>query len=564
VGWSVVGIWHRLGAVSLSVLMWSQTVCAQTVAPSQVTPELSPENRPAEQPIIEQSLTSDVVNFDVQDDTLLTVADVAVRFDGEQTPAEIEAFAAQLRGQRLSLRQIIAAARDLERAFHEQGYILRRVVFPPQTFTDGGTLQVEVIDGYIERIDTAALSPRVAAIIERRIGKLLRTPGLRLTDIERALLIANELPGMRLRSALSQGEETGGVLLTVESDFAATSASFQINNYLPASLGDWQFGATLARNNTLGIGESIYVRIGGDANRNLTRDRRPGFGFVGGGVQLPIDNDGKSIAFDGIVSRSSTQASVGVPAIDGRLTQGSVRINVLPVLNRRARVGFEVALESITQSLEAADFDVELTRDDYRAARLGVITDRAIGSSRVLFNAQLSAGVGGRSASPDPTSVGLSRQGASPSFAKLSADALLQVPVGALRFDLTMRGQTGFGDPMLLSEQFSLDAPNAISTPVSGRFLVDSGQTSRLELVAPGVIKPIPRLHPYLFAAQGYGTRALPTAVESRSVFAGAFGLGARLGVGPIELDFEVGSQVAREFVTDWSEHARLTLRIRQ
>lgn len=558
----------RIGYSGWIATLCSMMVCppaiAQTVAPSQVTPELAPPARPPESPVIEQRQNDQAVNVDADSETPVTVGEVSVKFDGPHFSENVRELIDELRGKQVSLRQIIAAANDMERKFHAKGYVLARVVFPPQTFEDGGTLQLNVIDGYLERIDATSIAPRLAAVIEPRLKKLLRKPGLRLAEIERALMVANEVPGVRLRSALSQGEETGGVLLTIESDFVKALAGAQINNFLPEALGSWQFGANLAYHNVLGLGDSVYARIGGDANLNTFRDRRPGFGYVGGGLSLPVDTQGSSVAFDAIVSRSSTEARLGVPAIDGRLTQTSLRLNVLPVLNRSARVGIEVALETIRQSLEAADFGIALTRDDYRSARLSLLLDKGIGFGRLAANVQFSAGLGGRLANAaDPTSPGLSRQGASPNFAKLGGDSLLQIPLRSVRLDLTLRGQTGFGEPLLLSEQFSLDSPNAISTPVSGRFLVDSGQTSRIEVVAPRAVAAFPNLEPYVFAAQGYGTRVLPTAVESRSVYAGAVGIGARLTAGRFQFGIELGSQVAREFVTNWSEHARLTVSIR-
>lgn len=556
--------WYHYWAATLCIFGVNQAALAQTVAPSQVTPEVAPKSRLPEQPVIEQLQNNASANFVIENDSHLTVAEVSVRYEDQRASDDVRDFVANLRGQRVTLQQIMAAANGLERRFHAQGYILRRVVFPPQTFEDGGTLKVEVIDGFIERIDSSALGSGLAAVVEPRLKRLLRKPGLRLADIERALMIANEIPGVNLRSALSQGVDTGGVLLTVESDFTRTSASVQADNYLPASLAHWQFGATVTQNNTLGMGDAIYVRAGSDGNFSAIRDRLPRFGYLGAGVSLPLDTDGSYLAFDAIVSRSSTAARAGAPAIDGRLTQTSLRLNILPVLNRKERLGVEVALETVRQSLEAADFGVQLTRDAYRIARLSVLSDRVIGASRLALNAQFSAGLGGRLDNGlDPSSAGLSRQGASPNFAKLSADGLVQVPLNVFRFDLAVRGQTSFGNPVLLSEQFSLDGLNAISTPVSGRFLVDSGQTSRIEALAPGVIKALPGLEPYFFAAQGYGARMLPTVVESRSVLAGAFGVGARVRLGRVQLGVELGNQVAREFDTSWSEHARLTLSIR-
>ena len=134
----------KCSAAILGILLHC-TVAAQTVAPSQVTPRSSPPVRLPEAPEIDQMQSDKLDPAIPQNDSLVTVGDVSVGFAGQYLSLHIKDFVDTLRGKRVSLQKIIEAADALERQFHAEGYILTRVVFPPQTFVDDGTLRVEII-----------------------------------------------------------------------------------------------------------------------------------------------------------------------------------------------------------------------------------------------------------------------------------------------------------------------------------------------------------------------------------------------------------------------------------
>ena len=128
--------------------------------------------------------------------------------------------------------------------------------------------------------------------------------------------------------------------------------------------------------------------------------------------------------------------------------------------------------------------------------------------------------------------IPLSRQGAGPDFAKAVFDARLTQPLPAsLRLDLIGHTQTSFGKPMLVSEQFSLDGPQAVSAYPSGTLNVDEGATLRAELSRPFAV-PIfgapMALSPYGFGAFGVGRLDDPTVVELTTIRAAALGAGLR------------------------------------
>jgi hemolysin activation/secretion protein len=148
----------------------------------------------------------------------------------------------------------------------------------------------------------------------------------------------------------------------------------------------------------------------------------------------------------------------------------------------------------------------------------------------------------------------LSRLGAGPFFSKATFDAHVTQPLpNEFRIDLIGRAQTSFGDPLLVSEQFSLDGPQAVSAYPSGTLNVDEGGTLRAELsrsfASIGTAVPL-ILSPYGFGSFGVGRLVEPTIVELAVVRGGAVGAGVRSSI-DIPGGYQgvaLGLEIARQF----------------
>jgi hemolysin activation/secretion protein len=109
----------------------------------------------------------------------------------------------------------------------------------------------------------------------------------------------------------------------------------------------------------------------------------------------------------------------------------------------------------------------------------------------------------------------------------------------------------------MLSEQFSLDGANALSSFASGSFSVDQGASLRAELARPFALKLIDSLPPaqfvpYLYGAYGYGDVVNATAVQKGMIEAGSAGLGVRssagTGIGGSPIGGALAVEVGRQF----------------
>ena len=529
---------------------------AQIAAPSQVTPQsLRPDSGSRDQGIAlsgQSALTAPVgaENLDI------LVGDV--RLDGAF--AELAPLTAakvrEISGQRVSVAQIYAFAQSIEQIYAQAGYTLARVVVPPQKLIDRGPLVIVVVDGFIEDIDLAGVPERVRRVVAARLGFLIGLRHLKRAVIERGLLVAGNIPGLKLRSTLMRGASDGGTRLVLEGEHDLVTGSLSTDDRLSRSLGTWQLRGSVAANNALGFGEQIYGTAGSGADLSAAVAGLSPLTVYGGGAVIPLGTDGLTINPEYTYSKTQTSQAPGVPASLGTFERFALRLHDPVVWTRSSSLNVNASVEYVMQQLEAPTFGVILNSDRYGVVRVGPdYTMTLPWGAGLQLGAVLSQGLGGRTeADAIASGIPLSREGAGPDFTKITGNVRVSQPLLAdLRLDLIGSGQLSLGKPMLLSEQFALDGTEAISAFAAGTFNVDQGATLRGELVRPfaarfdGVGATV---SPYVFGSVGRGWLFDVTAVEQSTINAGAVGFGARstvdVAAGSPGLGF--GLEFARQF----------------
>ena len=511
------------------------TLClAQFAAPSQVTPQtLRPPANPSNQGLYLPGEPGAAVPVGAEG---LNVIVGGVHVDGAfaELAAATDAAIDDIRGQRVSVAKIYAAAKALERAYIQAGYPLVRVNVPPQRLTDHGTLRIVIIDGFIEDIDVSGVPERARSIVAARTASLVGRRHIRLVEIERALLIAGEVPGLRLKSTLMPGSADGSTRLILEGEHRVVTSSLGGDDRLPRSLGTWQLRGSLAVNDAFGAGEQIYGTANLSADLTAVAAGASPLSVFGGGAVIPLGNDGVTLNPEYTHSTTRTAEEPGVPASLGTFERYALRLRDPVIRTRSSTLNITGSVEYITQQVAAPAFNTLLSNDRYAVIRGGSDYWMSLPwGATVQLGGSVSQGLGGRSGTDALLSgVPLSRLGAGPNFTKVNGSVFASQPLpGDMRLDITGLGQLSMGKPMLLSEQFVMDGSNAISVFATGTINVDQGATIRGELLRPFGAKfdfASGTLSPYLFGAIGYGQLFDVTAVEQSSINAGALGLGAR------------------------------------
>jgi hemolysin activation/secretion protein len=537
---------------------------SQVVAPSQVTPETlrpaapsapAPPQIPAGEPL-QAPAGAEKLSF--------IVGRVTIKGAFPELESETRAFIHAVKGHRVTVARIYELANAMEQAYARAGYVLARVTVPEQKLNDHGPLRIVVVDGFVEKVQVDNVPEGVRALVAARMASLIGRRHIKLSEIERRLLIAGDVPGLRLKSTLQRGKSAGGVRLVLEGTHQVVTATATIDDRMPASLGTWTYGTTVAINSAFGFGEQLYGSALAGGGLGEAFDSASPLRVLGVGAVLPLGLDGWTVNPEYTYSRTLPEPPAGGLVNLGTFDRFALRTTYPVIRTRSETFSLNGAFEYIDQTLFLPALDSDLNHDRYSVLRGGPALDTALpwlGESlqgAVVF----SHGLGGRNAEDAAESgVPLSRPGSGPYFSKATLDGRLVQPLTeGFRFDLIGHGQTSFGQPMMLPEQFFLDGPTAISSYPTGSLPVDEGATLRAELsrsfFVPEIKIPVV-LSPYLFGAYGAGRLDDPTPVEVAMVHAAAFGAGVRSNV-----DFPGGYQgfsIALETARQYSNLPTLT-----
>jgi hemolysin activation/secretion protein len=186
------------------------------------------------------------------DEVSFTLKDI--RITGAKTidPAEFSKLYAKLLGKQVKLSDILDIADQIEQLYRDQGYLLVRAYVPPQRVRDG-VFTINVVEGHIEHSTIQGGTPQtqdqVKAYLDKNVGV---TPPL-LTDVERSLLLANDVPGISASGVLRPSDTAaGGSDIVVNIDQPPVTGGIGINNRGSRYSGLWSVNGDVEANGLLG------------------------------------------------------------------------------------------------------------------------------------------------------------------------------------------------------------------------------------------------------------------------------------------------------------------------
>jgi len=282
-----------------------------------------------------------------------------VAIEGAEIDSEqLAALRTRLVGRSLKVAEIFVAARELENRYARSGHVLVRVIVPPQKLSDGATLRLKVVEGFIEAVDTSHVPANVRRQVTLRLAPLVGVRDITMTAIERGLLLAADLPGVTLRSTLMAGRAEGATVLLVEAQQRQMEGFFSLDNTLPSSLGRVSMGLGLSLNSVLGFGETIYVRAsglpsgGGDTGvlDTTPRDRALALGAI-----MPVGADGLTFNLEATDARTAPRHDATQPGFASRFQRLSGRLGYPLVRSRALTASADLAFDAQDERVQLID-----------------------------------------------------------------------------------------------------------------------------------------------------------------------------------------------------------------
>lgn len=243
--------------------------------------EVKPEVEPAEPPA-EKGETIFVQGFEVHGNTLLE-------------EARIQAVLSPHQGREMDAVELHEVAEELAVAYRGAGFFAARVYLPPQAITNG-IVQLYVYEGFLEQ-DGIAFINSGERLNDDKVHSFLAAnlsagEVLTVKEVERTILLVNDLPGVNSRSTLYPGEEVGSAhfLMQVE-DQPFISGNIDADNFGSYYTGEARLGATVYVNSPSRRGDQIVLRAvtsGSDSNYAFLEYNLP---ISGNGLRAGVSVD---------------------------------------------------------------------------------------------------------------------------------------------------------------------------------------------------------------------------------------------------------------------------------
>lgn len=217
-----------------------------------------------------------------------TIAVSAFRITGARAypMPRLEALVKPWVGRTLDLKGLNEAAGALTRLYQSEGHLLSYAYLPAQK-VDGGVVEIAVLEGRIDAVQVVtAQEVRLRdEVVQAHTQPLTQAQPVLQDEVERKVLLLNDIPGVVARAAFTPGASTGGADIVVSvAEEEPLALRVEADNHGSRSSGEYRAGLQMQLRDLSGHGDSTTLRAT-VAN---------GGGLVSGSIatQLPVGGDG--------------------------------------------------------------------------------------------------------------------------------------------------------------------------------------------------------------------------------------------------------------------------------
>ncbi|MEI8033705.1 MAG: ShlB/FhaC/HecB family hemolysin secretion/activation protein [Chlorobiaceae bacterium] len=392
-------------------------------------------------------------------------------YEGVATEAQLQALVVLDKGRDLSFQELEAVADKVTAFLKENGWFLSRAYLPKQEVTSG-IIEIAITPGRSDgNINiTKSSRSRIRPSVLRGIGLHGIRSGqpINETQLERAVLLMNDLPGVQAKASLSPGKSPGtsGLDLAVTED-PRFSGMLWGDTQGGRYTGTWRTNAMLSLNDPFGYGDQATMLIT-DAHGML--QGRLGYNF-------PVTYTGLkgNLAYTGMhYELSGTSA---VQQFGGRSSAIDAGLSY-PVVRSRS-TNLNTALSYSYKSLVDTHAAVE-TRN--RAVQVLNISGSGDRFDQFLGGGYMSANVGITAGNLHESIANISLTGTEGAYSHYNLGfSRLQRVAERVNCNLSWSAQMASGN-LDSSEKFSLGGPGAIHAYPGGEGAGDEGYLLNAEI----------------------------------------------------------------------------------
>ncbi len=550
----------------ISLLIFSSNdVKSASTAPSNTLPEVfqRPESRTLNKFQRKTLVPSKIQNLkdDQQSDEGLKIISktlIILSPDTLQKKINFSKYQQQVIGIPKSIKDFYNIAAEIQKEFKMIGFPLVRVIVPKQELKpESATVFLKVIDGFIEKVDLSKVPVMQKLRTFSYLKPLIKRKAVTDNILTRQLLLAGNTVGLKLKSAMVQGQTEGGAILVLEAKHKYISGDVQFNNSQSEELGRQLGQKSLTLNSPAGFGETVTLFGLSKPTLKGMKGTGDNVRIRGGGfaVSIPLGNDGLNTSLAYV--ESMTRPGVDLQALGLEANMKSATFTAsYPLILEKNRLWTTRAIINWADEIQQTNIsgeDEQLSHDRLTSLRIGL---NYSGCPRgcITFDAEISRGleIASRSASDSAGGTPLSRTSGTSTYTHFRVNASYSdYFYRNFQAKINLGGQYT-DDGLLNSEQASIVGEDKISSLTAGAISGDKVWYIRGQLDYPKQLSGDLLLIPYLYSAMGVGFLNKATATENKQNAAKSVGIGLDIS-GKDTYFFEKNISTKIEFSKTWA-----------
>ncbi|HZO48411.1 MAG TPA: POTRA domain-containing protein [Xanthobacteraceae bacterium] len=199
------------------------------------------------------------------DKLMVTVRGVRITGSTVYSEADLEPLYRDLVGREVPVTAIYDLAQRITAKYGSDGYVLSRAVVPPQELSPrGAVIRIQIIEGYIDRVEWPPVLAKYRDFFSDYAAKITAERPINVKTLERYLLLASDLPGLRFTNSLKASPKNpGAATLVVEVVEKPLDVFSRVDNRGTKARGPLQYFNSINLNNLGRMHESWTIATAG-------------------------------------------------------------------------------------------------------------------------------------------------------------------------------------------------------------------------------------------------------------------------------------------------------------
>jgi hemolysin activation/secretion protein len=266
--------------------------------------------------------------------------------------AQLSTAVAEWENRSLAFGDLMQAVEKVEAVYKAAGFMLAQAYLPPQKI-QAGSVEIAIAEGKPGEVKLEGESRVSSDVVFAYFDTLSKERPITLPDLERRVLLVNDLAGAKVALDLQAGaaEGTSDIILAQTAE-SLLSGRIDLNNHGAPSTGEKRLGVAVNAVSPFNMGEKI--------NANILDSEKGGIVSYGLRGELPVGGNGWRV--HAAVSRAEYQLGGSFAALDASGSVSSVRAGAsYPFVRSRAvtvRLQAEVDAASLVDKFKAAGNEI--------------------------------------------------------------------------------------------------------------------------------------------------------------------------------------------------------------